>query len=268
MENHNWTGDGSLSIKHNPEAPYINYDLIPNGAHANNYWNPPGVHPSLGNYLWMEAGTDFGINGGRTDLPIQDNMQFTTEHLVHQLTSTGRSWKGYSGRVFTFDTCPAYQKTFPQLFFNDVSNDASSTAPQCIAHIKSLSQLDANLEDGTAPDYSFIVPQVCWSMHTKCSYTNQIRAGDDWLRETVPHILESKQYREGGALFIVFDEAHLGDGPIPMIVMSPFAKPGYGNNIYYDHGSLLRTVEEIFGVPLLRNAKYERDLSDLFSVFP
>src|ERR1700745_45798 len=97
MENHNWTRDeSSRNIKGNPEAPYINYDLIPNGAHANNYWNPPNEHPSLGNYLWMEAGTDFGINGPiLTARTVKANTQFTHLHLVWQLMSAGKSWKAY-----------------------------------------------------------------------------------------------------------------------------------------------------------------------------
>src|ERR1019366_5689139 len=74
MENHNWTGDGGLSIKGNPAAPYINYTLIPMASHAENYKNPSGNHPSLPNYLWLEAGTNFGITN---DGPPSQNHQGT-----------------------------------------------------------------------------------------------------------------------------------------------------------------------------------------------
>jgi hypothetical protein len=55
-----------------------------------------------------------------------------------------------------------------------------------------------------------------------------------------------------------------------MLVLSPFAKGnGYSNSLYYSHGSMLRTLQEIFNVtPLIRDAAYERDLRDLFTVFP
>jgi hypothetical protein len=55
-----------------------------------------------------------------------------------------------------------------------------------------------------------------------------------------------------------------------MIVLSPFAKGGgYSNTTYYDHGSTLRTIQEIFSLtPLLGDAKKQSDLSNLFSVFP
>src|SRR5947209_2017254 len=57
MENHNWS-----SISTSPSAPYIRQTLLRLGAHATQYYNPPGSHPSLPNYLWLEAGTNFGIS--------------------------------------------------------------------------------------------------------------------------------------------------------------------------------------------------------------
>jgi hypothetical protein len=46
-------------------------------------------------------------------------------------------------------------------------------------------------------------------------------------------------------------------------------QPGYANTILYNHGSTLRTVQEIFGVsPLLGGAATSTDLRDLFLTFP
>ena len=56
MENYNWS-----DIKGNPDAPYINHSLLPLASYAEHYFNPPSVHPSEPNYLWLEAGTNFGI---------------------------------------------------------------------------------------------------------------------------------------------------------------------------------------------------------------
>ena len=45
--------------------------------------------------------------------------------------------------------------------------------------------------------------------------------------------------------------------------------PGFSDTIYYTHSSLLRTLQEIFGVgPLLGDAAQATDLSDLFKTFP
>lgn len=67
MENHNWTGNnagaafGDPDIKGSPLAPYVNGTLLHRSAHAERYFNPPGNHPSQPNYLWLEAGTNFGV---------------------------------------------------------------------------------------------------------------------------------------------------------------------------------------------------------------
>jgi hypothetical protein len=91
----------------------------------------------------------------------------------------------------------------------------------------------------------------------------------------VPLITESDEYKEGGALFIIWDEAEdsgkFSDGPIGMIILSPFAKGGgkkaFSNSIHYDHSSTLKTLQEIFRVePLLGAAANPetKDLSDFF----
>jgi hypothetical protein len=74
--------------------------------------------------------------------------------------------------------------------------------------------------------------------------------------QNVPLITESDEYKEGGALFIIWDEAEdsgkFSDGPIGMFILSPFAKGGgkkaFGNSIHYDHSSTLKTLQEIFRV--------------------
>src|SRR2546422_6213922 len=87
MENHDWS-----SIKGSPSAPYINDTLLPIASHAEQYYNPPGVHPSEPNYLWLEAGTNFGI---RNDKPPARNHQRTASHLVNLLEAAGLSWPAH-----------------------------------------------------------------------------------------------------------------------------------------------------------------------------
>jgi hypothetical protein len=279
MENHNWTGNGSLSIKGNPSAPYINYTLLPMASHAEGYYNPPHIHPSLPNYLWLEAGTNFGIHNDGT--PAQDH-QATNQHLVKLLENAGISWKSYdedtSGVVCPIASSGPRDSNGNQLYavrhdpfvyFDDQTNHLDSKWAPCIAHIRTFPELARDLAAGTTARYNFITPNLCNDMHDPCG-GDPIAHGDAWLAKNVPAILSSTVYRSGGALFIVWDEANVGDGPIPMIVLSPLAKGNhYSNSLYYTHGSLLRTVQEIFGVtPLLGSASSARDLRDLFQVFP
>ena len=71
MENHNWS-----QIQGSSSAPYINGTLLPAGSFATQYYNPPGIHPSEPNYLWLEAGQNFGI--------LDDN-----DPSVNHIASTG-----------------------------------------------------------------------------------------------------------------------------------------------------------------------------------
>ena len=279
MENHNWTGNGSLNIKSNPAAPYINYTLIPMASHAENYKNPPGIHPSLPNYLWLEAGTNFGI---ANDGPPSQNHQGTHIHLVKLLENAGISWKSYDENI-TGTVCPLTNsgptdanggqlyavRHNPFVYFDDETNNRSASWAPCIAHMRPFTELARDLAANTVARYNFITPNVCDDMHDSCG-GDPIAHGDAWLKKNVPAILNSTAYRSGGVLFIVWDEANSGDGPIGMIVLSPFGKGNhYSNGIYYTHGSTLRTIQEIFGVyPLMRYATAVPDLSNLFAVFP
>ena len=84
MENHNWA-----SIKGSPDAPYINNTLLPQASYCDQYYNPSGLHPSEPNYLWLEAGTNFGVTN---DNPPSANHQTGSAHFVTRLKNAGISW--------------------------------------------------------------------------------------------------------------------------------------------------------------------------------
>src|SRR5215510_36653 len=87
LENSDWA-----SFKGSTNAPYLNNTVLPQASYCEGYYNPPGLHPSLPNYLWFEAGTNFGI---LDDATPSVNHQSTTNHLVTLLKNAGISWKAY-----------------------------------------------------------------------------------------------------------------------------------------------------------------------------
>ncbi len=259
MENHNWS-----SIKGSASAPYINNTLLPLASSCDQYYNPPGIHPSLPNYLWLEAGTGFGITN---DSPPSVNHQSTTNHFVTRLQSAGISWKTYqeniSGTICpTTDSYPYYVKHNPFAYFDDV------VASGCTTLMRPFSELATDLANQTVAHYNFITPNICHDMHDSCAPTNNsIAQGDTWLAQNVPTILNSAAYQNNGLLIITWDEgASSSDGPIGMIVLSPLAKGGgYHNALHYTHSSTVRTLQKIFGnAPPLGGAANALDLSDLF----
>jgi hypothetical protein len=262
MQSQDWS-----SIAGSANAPYTNGVLLPMGAHATAYYNPPSLHPDLPNYLWLEAGTNFGVTDNNTP---SVNSQNTTSHLVSLLTAAGKTWKSYNEGI-DGSTCPLTSVaqysvyTNPFVYFDDVTGNQSASSPTCMANVRPFSELFTDLLNNTLANYTFITPNSCDSMGT-CS----VATGDAWLALNVPIILNSPAYQAGGLLLITWDQAVTGDGPIGMIVISPNGKGGgYQNSLHYTHGSTLRTVEEILAVtPMLGDAANQADLSDLFVSFP
>jgi len=125
MENHNWTQPanqftgGIRQIYLNPNAPFINSLVdgtavaVINGsevsisqqvAFANAYHNVlstpsgnnPDIHPSEPNYLWAEAGSNFGVlNDNDPFSSTGGTNQNTNLHLSNLLTQAGKTWKSY-----------------------------------------------------------------------------------------------------------------------------------------------------------------------------
>jgi phosphatidylinositol-3-phosphatase len=264
MENHSWS-----QIKGSSSAPYINNTLFPMASYCEGYSNVPGLHPSLPNYLWLEAGTNFGILDDND--PAADH-QNTTNHLVTLLKNAGVSWKTYqediSGAYIPLTGTTLYAPRHnPFVYFDDVTNTNNPNGAYGIAHIRPYSELAMDLASNTVAHYNFITPNLCDDMHNTCYPLNDpVLQGDNWLAHEVPMILNSQAYTNGGALFITWDECSTADTRLGMIVLSPLARGhGYTNTIPYTHSSTLRTMEEILNVrPFLGDAANAADLSDLF----
>lgn len=124
LENHDWTQPTTVTggiepIYQNPNAPFINslvdgtatayingrlvnvskqvaYATAYHNVLATESGNNPHIHPSEPQYIWAEAGTNFGILDD--DDPYADNppnAQTTTQHLSGLLQTAGKTWKSY-----------------------------------------------------------------------------------------------------------------------------------------------------------------------------
>jgi phosphatidylinositol-3-phosphatase len=235
MENHNWTQPanqftgGIQQIFQNPNAPFIN--SLVNGtafarvngrevhiseqvAYATNYHNVlatpsgnnPHIHPSEPNYLWAEAGANFGIlNDNDPFSAVNPSNQNTTQHLVTFLTNAGKTWRSYQedtdlttvGGQLTNVPLPRDQWTVPiksisgtfapgsfnqfngsnqfnyaakhnpQVFFTDSNGgNDATTANPLRTQYAPLQQLFADLANDSVADYNFISPNQFNDMHT------------------------------------------------------------------------------------------------------
>jgi hypothetical protein len=117
-----------------------------------------------------------------------------------------------------------------------------------------------DLTSGALPTFSFITPNITDDMHNGSSPTAKVRNGDGWLQQWMPIILGSDAYKAGGtAVFLLWDEPATLGQPVPNLFIAPSIPagttvPAPTDGTTYDHYSVLRTTEEMLGLPLLDNA--------------
>ena len=125
FENTNWA---SITPS---RAPYIRTVVVPMGAHAEQYFNPPRNHPSEPNYIWLEAGGNLGLTTNND--ASASNSTSTVDHLVRYLESAGISWRSYQEDI-DGTICPLTSEELtggymakhnPFVFFRDLTTNNS-----------------------------------------------------------------------------------------------------------------------------------------------
>jgi hypothetical protein len=259
-------------------APYINNTLMPMAAYATNFMDElPSSIPSEPHYVWMEAGTNsFSDITFTTDSDASaSNSTSSTAHLVTQLHAAGIGWISYQEGI-TSGSCPVSSNsgTFyaakhdPFVFFEDVSgNPPSSSNANCAAHHKPYSSFASDLAAGNLPPYVFITPNLCHDMHgasgcpSGTSTSANIQAGDTWLSQELPRILNYAASHDG-IVYLIWDEGS-SNQLIPFLLFGPHVKTGTSATTY-THSSMLKSIEEQLGVPVLSKVTSANDFSGMF----
>jgi hypothetical protein len=183
------------------------------------------AHPSLPNYLALASGSTHGVHSDCT------TCAFTGPTLGTQLTKAGRTWAVYAQG---YPSSPRFaKKHVPFLYF-----------PHGAGHVEPLTRFDAK----APPDFSFVVPDLCASMHD-CS----VATGDTWLKRFVPPLLKLP----GTVIFVIFDEGTTtegGGGRVVALALGSAVRPGAVSSRPTNHYGLLRTIEDAWGLPRLGRA--------------
>jgi hypothetical protein len=249
FENHDY-GD----VIGNPAAPYLNKLAAQYGL-ATAYLAI--THPSEPNYLALWSGSTQGVtDDGRHD--------FTTgSTLADQIEAAGRTWHVAAENVppdcFTGSTAKGgadgngsyARKHEPAISWTSVSGD-----PGRCANIVDFAHFDP-----AQGDYWLIVPNMCHDMHD-CSVAD----GDAWLKSFLPGILSSDAFGADGMVLITFDEGvgGPGGGRVATLVISPAGKLAFTSATKHDHYSLLRTIEDVWGMPCLAETCTANTLREFF----
>jgi phospholipase C len=126
--------------------------------------------------------------------------------------------------------------------------------------IQSPSQFLTDAQNGKLRTVTWLTPTWLNSDHAGSNSTT----GPSWIASVVNAVGQSK-YWDSTAIFIFWDDyggwydseppAYVDyDGlglRLPLLIISPYAKKGYVTHTHYEHGTILKFVEETFGLPAL-----------------
>jgi phosphatidylinositol-3-phosphatase len=183
------------------------------------------AHPSLPNYLALVSGSTQGVSSDCTGCG-----PWTTS-IGTSLARAGLSWGGYAEG---YPSSPRFVKRhMPFLYFRDGAS-----------HVHPLGALDP----GHLPSYAFVAPDLCHDAHD-CP----LSTADGFLARWLPPFLKVPRT----AVFVIFDEGTTdqeGGGEVAAFVAGTAAKRRVVSNQDVTHYSLLRTVEDLLGLPHLGSA--------------
>jgi phospholipase C len=191
-----------------------------------------------------------------------------TPTIMDRLDAAGVSWKLYGGvrgqPGYTYAMCP----TFAECLDTSQAN-----------HMVTDQKFMADAKAGTLPSFSIVTPggpDYVNSCHNGLSMT----ACDNWVGQLASAIENSPDWSSTAA-FITFDDCGCfydqvqppidpdgtQAGPrLPMIILSPFAKPGYTDITSTTFAGILAYAEHLFGLaPLGADDSSAYDFSKAFN---
>jgi phospholipase C len=209
------------------------------------------AHPSLPNYLALTSGSTQGRVG--SDCSPGPGCSNGGESIFSQTPwrAYAESMTGSCGLSNSGDYAPRHN---PAVYYTRV-------AARCRSADVPLSQLAGDLRSGHLAPYTFIAPNLCSDEHD-CAVSD----GDAWLARWIPRLTGSAVYRRGAtAIFITYDEDDHAEGNhVYTVVVARSVRPGTVSQTPFTHYSLLRTNEELLGLPPLGDAATAASMTGAF----
>jgi len=227
-------------------------------AYANQYgyatnWKATR-HPSLPNYLAIFGGSTFGVTN---DKPPATNS-VSGQSVFDQTVASGKTAKTYA------ETMPANCRLTgsgnyvvrhnPWTYF--VDGRAS-----CNSFDVPLGSLGSEIQSGL-PTVGLVVPNLVHDAHD-----GSLAVADTWLKGWLNQIIAGPDFQAGRLTVVVtFDEDNKASGNnVLTVVLNPSLNHVVATSAL-THYSLTRYMDQVAGVPLLRNAATAPDLSAAFGL--
>ena len=172
--------------------------------------------------------------------------------IMDRLDAGGLTWRIYaassSDHNYDWATCPTFA-------------DCLYTAQR--QNMVNTTQFLSDAAAGTLPSYSILLPSTGPSGSTSQHNGNSMTVGDDWIGQVVSAIENGPNW-SSTAILLTWDDCgcfydHVpppsGKGiRVPMILISPWVKPGYTDSTPASFASVLAFSEHVLGLPALTSA--------------
>lgn len=265
----------------NANAPYET-SLASNCGVAPTYFG--ATHTSAANYLAMSAGEFPSASppGCGSVKACADS----SNNIYHQLSTAGLTWGGFMEAMPSAcdpQSSGVYKNGHdPIIFYTDI------TAAECQADDVGVSDLTAqsgalwnDLQNQALPSFSWITPSLSDDNEGAGTPAQNERAADTWLQKFLGTVQQSNSYQSGNTVVLVtYDEgtgadskvgedctnksldlpvtngvsAHQDSCHVPLFVVYPYTPAGDSDATFFDHYSITKTVEDLFGQPYLAHA--------------
>jgi len=224
----------------------------------------PGHYYLLNNYNpgYFGNGKNASIDQNPSNTPFTVPPS-STPSIGDKLNEAGISWKYYGDQWNNYVNDP-YQLNYGTAgptadeycnICNPFQYDTSIMAhpEQVKAHIQDSVNLYSDISSLSLPAVSIVKPSGYTDGHPSSS---KLDLFEGFVKKIVDQV-QASPYAKDTAIFITFDEGggyydsgfvqpvdFFGDGTrIPLIVVSPYVKPGHVSHEYSDHVSILKFIE-------------------------
>ena len=232
------------AIMGSKSAPYLN-TLANSGANMTQSFAE--AHPSEPNYLALFSGNTFGLTSDAC--PVNAGA---TPNLASELLAAGYTFGGFSEDLPSVGAtdCSAGKYARKHVPWADFPALPTSVNQPYSALPTDLTKL---------PTVSFVVPNLCDDMHD-CG----VAAGDSWVKAHLPAYVDWAR-THNSLLVVTFDEDEGTAGNhIATLLIGPMVTPGPSSQ-RIDHYSVLRTLEEMYGLAPIGAAATAQPITGVWS---
>ncbi len=208
---------------------------------------------------WTETNTSqnslnqyIGLTSGVSNTSTVDDCspsvtcQSTDNNIFRQVRLGGGTARNYVEGATT--GCSDYgnaAKHIPAMYFYGSYTAGSGTHNDhdfCSTEVRPLSEFDVN----SLPTFAMITPNLCHDGHDCFNFEV-----DAFAAPLIQSILASPAYAAGTtAVMVMYDEDH----PVPNLLIAPTANRGINLTPGAGHAAMLRTWEEMLGLPTMPTA--------------